>query len=141
MRSLLFSLLMIAIMGLGCKDDPDEPQNTGICGTWLEVVVDFEAVVWNHQLDEPVEGAELSCCNWVEGAEGAELNCDGEVRATSNEDGVIAFTLETLESVAGCGYKDCNYVGIEAPSDALQPVTMELDEANGSTIELTYGGD
>jgi hypothetical protein len=125
---LLIALFMIPLV-LGCKTGPDKtgPENTGICGTWPDVVVDFEAVVWNHQLDEPVEGAELSC--------------DGEVRATSDEEGVIAFTLETTESTGGCGYTDCNTVTIEAPSDALQPVTMDLDEANGSTIELMYGAD
>lgn len=89
-------------------------------------MVDFEAVVWNHQLDESVEGA--------------QLRCDGEVRATSDEEGVIAFTLETTESTGG-GYTDCNTVAVEAPSEGLQPVTMGLDEANGSTIELMYGDD
>ena len=78
-------------------------------------------------MDEPVEGA--------------ELGCDGEVRATSNEEGVIAFTLETTESTGDCGYMDCDTVTIEAASDGLEPVTMTLDEANGSTIERMYGDD
>lgn len=128
MRVLSVALFMTPLV-LGCQAGPDKtgPENTGICGTWPDVVVDFEAVVWNHQLDESVEGA--------------QLRCDGEVRATSDEEGVIAFTLETTESTGGCGYTDCNTVTVEAPSEGLQPVTMGLDEANGSTIELMYGDD
>jgi hypothetical protein len=63
-------------IAIGCGSEP-EPENTGICGTWSESSVDFEATVWNPQLDEPVEGAELLC-------EGEDTP-----RATSDADGVL----------------------------------------------------
>jgi hypothetical protein len=105
------------------------PQNTGICGEWLAVTIEFEATVWDSQLDEPVEGAELYCDE------------EDSPRATSDADGVLQFTLETSESPGGCGYGDCNSVTIEDALGELESVTLGLDAANGETIELAYGED
>ena len=119
----LLSLGMIA-----CDLDP-EPQNPGICGDWEAVTIEFEATVWNSQLDAPIEGAELFCDD------------EDSPRATSDADGVLQFTLETIESTAGCGYGDCNNVTIEDAAGDLESTTLDLDAANGETIVLQYGED
>ena len=130
MRVALMSLLMIPL-AVGCGDDSRDsgPENTGICGEWVAVTVEFEAVVWDVQNDIPIEGAEITC------------QTEDTSRSSSDADGVLAFSLETTMSPGGCGYGDCNTVTIQAPSDSMQPVTMGFDEANGSTIELMYGED
>jgi hypothetical protein len=129
----MISRILIAVpilfMSIGCGAE-EEQENTGICGDWIETTVDFEATVWSPQVEAPVVGA--------------ELYCEGEdsPRATSDEAGVLQFTLTTFESTGGCGYEDCNDITVEPPlSSALVATTLDFDEANGQTIDLMYAPD
>ena len=130
MRVTLVVLAMV--FGLACGDTNDGEAADGsggscggLCGCPEAATLDYEATVWNPQLDAPVVGAEVTC-----------LGEDMPI-TTSDDAGTIAFIIDT-EYQPGCGYLRCNNIEITADGQGLAPLQVPVESTNGERIDMSY---
>lgn len=125
----------LTILALACGDAESGQDGSGsggscggdgaLCGCPEAATLDYEATVWNPQLDAPVAGAVVTC-----------LREDAPI-TTSTADGIIAFVVDT-EYQPGCGYLRCNHIHIDATDQGLQDIQVGVEISNGERIDLQY---
>ena len=138
MRSALLLIAVGLAVGLACGEGDSGQGGSGsngscggdgdgapLCGCPEAATLDYEATVWNPQLDAPVADAIVTC-----------LGEDDPI-TISTADGTIAFVIDT-DYQPGCGYLRCNHIVIDATDQGLQEAQVGVEATNGERIDLQY---
>lgn len=116
MRSSIFVLAVVALSSCGALETQDPCQS--LCGCWEYATLSASGNTRSSD-GGVVSGINVSC------------KAQGGVMAVTNSLGEFSFQVRTEES-PGCGFRDCNTLVFEDPSQRFRTKELQVKEVQST---------
>lgn len=138
-RSALAMFAVCACLVAACAPAPDEgapiPDDATrdcaatFCGCWAPATLTYSVTVVDAATEEPIEGVGVFCLP------------EEEPIALSDADGLVSFSIDTMES-PGCGWERCNNLQFRGPLGANGEVRYAVrqeppGQSHGAVVRLS----